>query len=159
MHRTGGMWAHCSKKIRWHKFEFVICTFINTNKRHVTYTTYYVLLLMTFGSLCYIQSSNFWLCSIFLIQNICSYMTLQQTVYYFFLVIYKYTHTRMRIVCSGLLHFSFEGFLKHEISIAFKEPGPQKYSTLIFQIRKNTDTNSQKNFQLARLCFSGLLHI
>jgi hypothetical protein len=86
---------------------------------------------MMFGSLCYKHSSNFGLYvqvspkltlfvkTNFLIQNICNYLTLQQTVYYFFLVIYKYTHTRMRIVCSGLLHFSFEGFLKNEISIAF----------------------------------------
>ncbi len=42
----------------------------------------------------------------------------------------------MRIVCSGLLHFSFEGFLKHEISIAFKESGPQRYNTLTFPIKK-----------------------
>jgi hypothetical protein len=53
----------------------------------------------------------------------------------------------MRIVCSGLLHFSFEGFLKHEISIAFKESGPQRIQYFnIPDKKKNTDTNSQKEF-------------
>jgi len=85
-------------------------------------------------------------------------MTLQQTVYYFFLVIYKYTHTRMRIVCSGLLYFSFEGFLKNEISIAFKESGPQRIQYFNIPDKKKTQTH-KKNFQLVRLCFSELLHI